>query len=52
MKCSQVIATEQLQWEVSSGLVNGLALLGHKPLFEPTLTQIYVAIWCHQAAMS
>ena len=31
------------------GLGNGLVPLGNKPLPEPMLTQIYVAIWRQQA---
>ena len=39
-------------WSVNSGLGNGLVPSGNKPLPEPMLTQISVAIWCHQAAMT
>ena len=37
---------------VNIGSDNGLVPSGNKPLPEPVLTQIYVAIWCHQAKMS
>ena len=33
--------------EVNIGSGNGLVPSGNKPLPEPMLTQIYVAIWCH-----
>ena len=36
--------TEPIQWEVNIGSVNGLLLSGNKPLPEPMLTLIYVAI--------
>ena len=29
------------------GLVNGLVSSYNKPLSEPMLTQIYIAVWCH-----
>ena len=45
--CSQVNGTELRQWEVNIGSGNGLVPSGTKPLPEPMLTQIYVAIWCH-----
>ena len=39
-------------WEVNIGLGNGLVPSGNKPLPEPMLTQISVAIWRHEATMS
>ena len=36
---------------VRIGLGNGLVLSGNKPLPEPMLTEIYVAIWWHLATM-
>ena len=44
---AQVNATEHLCWEVNIGSGNGLVLLGNKPLPEPILAQIYVAICYH-----
>ena len=38
--------------DVSIGPGNGLVPSGNKPLAEPMLTQIYVAIRHHQATMS
>ena len=32
-------------WQVNIGSGNGLVPSGNKPLPEPMLTQIYVAIW-------
>ena len=37
--------TELMLVNIGSG--NGLVLSGNKPLPEPMLTQIYVAIWRH-----
>ena len=34
-------------WSVNIGSGNGLVTSGNKPLPEPMLTQIFVAIWCH-----
>ena len=34
-----------------NGSGNGLVLSDNKPLSEPMLTQIFVAIWCHYATM-
>ena len=36
-------------WLVNTVSINGLVPSGNKPLPEPILTQIYVAIWRHQA---
>ena len=36
-----------VRWSVNIGSGNGLVLSGNKPLLEPMLTQISVAIWCH-----
>ena len=41
---SHVNATEHLFWQVNIGSGNGLVLSSNKPLPEPMLTQIYVAI--------
>ena len=49
---SQVNATEHLVWLVDIGSDNSLMSSGNKPLREPMLTQICVAIWCHYATMS
>ena len=45
-----VIAPYWLYVIIGSG--NGLVSSGNKPLPEPKLTQIYVAIWRHWAAMT
>ena len=45
--CSQVNATEHFWWLVNIGSGNGLVPSGSKPLPEPMLTQIYVAMWHH-----
>ena len=42
---SHVNATEHLFWQVNIGSGNGLVLSSNKPLPEPMLTQIYVAIY-------
>ena len=34
-------------WSVNIGSGDGLVPSGNKPLPEPMLTQISVAIWCH-----
>ena len=47
--CSQVNARKCL---VNIGPGNGLVPPGNKPLPEPMLTKINVAIWSHQASMS
>ena len=39
-------------WSVNIGSGNGLVLSGNKPLPEPVLTEISVAMWCHLARMS
>ena len=39
-------------WKVNIDSGNGLVPWGNKPLPEPMLTQIYVAIWRHYATMS
>ena len=50
--CPQVIFRGPQWWWISIGLGNGLAPSGNKPLPEPMLTQIYVAIWHHLATTS
>ena len=35
------------RWKVNIGSGSGLVLKGNKPIPEPMLTQIYVAIWHH-----
>ena len=45
--CSQMNATEPHWWKINIGSGNGLVPSGNKPLPEPMLTQIYVAIWLH-----
>ena len=40
-------SNEPEQWEVSIGSGYGLVPAGTKPLPEPMLTLIHVAIWCH-----
>ena len=42
-----LIVTGLHWWWVNTGSGNGLVLSGNKPLLEPMLTQISVAIWCH-----
>ena len=37
---------------VNIGSGNGLVPSGNKPLPEPALTKIFVAIWLHKATMS
>ena len=49
LNCSQVNATEACWWDVDIGSGNGLVPSGNKPLPEPILTQISVAIWHLQA---
>ena len=39
-------------WLVNISSGNGLVPSSNKPLPEPMLTQIFVAIWCHWATMS
>ena len=41
-----------LTYEVNIDSGNGLVSSGTKPLPEPMLTQIYIAISCHWATMS
>ena len=43
--CSQMNAREHFWWQVNIGSGNGLVPSGNKPLPEPMLTQICVAIW-------
>ena len=43
--CPQMNVRGRYWLSVSTGLGNGLVPLGNKPLFEPILTNIYVAIW-------
>ena len=45
--CLQVNATRPYWWLVNISSGNGLVSPGNKPLPEPMLIQIYVAIWCH-----
>ena len=52
MYCLYVNGSGSWQMSVRIGLGNGLVLSGNKPLPEPMLTEIYVAIWCHLATMS
>ena len=40
-------ATRTKWWVVSIGSVNGLLPSGSKPLPEPTMTEIHVALWLH-----
>ena len=47
----KMIATGLHWWYVNSGSGNGLVPSDNKPLPEPMLRQIYVAIWRHQATM-
>ena len=44
--------SQDLTDEVNFGSGKGLVPSGNKPLSEPMLTKIYVAIWRHQATMS
>ena len=57
----QFVCIPQFHWDLflrvqltisQIGSGNGLVPSGNKPLPEPMLTQIYVAIWRHQATMS
>ena len=50
--CHQVKAKTPHWSLVNIGSGNGLVPSGNKPLPEPMLTKIYVAIWCHKATMS
>ena len=43
--CSKVNATELHWWDINIDSGNGLVPAGTRPLPEPMLTQIYVAIW-------
>ena len=45
--CSEMNATKPCQWEAKIGLGDGLVPPGNKPLPEPVVTQIDVAIWRH-----
>ena len=45
-------ATEPHQWLVNIGSDNGLIPSRNKPLAVSMLTHLYVAIWCHDAALS
>ena len=45
--CPHMIVTGLHWWSVNIGSVNGLVPSGNKPLPEPMLTQISVAIWRH-----
>ena len=46
-----VVAIEcsQIWWKVNIGSTNGLVPSGNKPLHEPMVTRIYVAILLHRA---
>ena len=50
--CPNMNVIGLLWWSVNIGSGNGLVPSGTKPLPEPMLTQISVAIWCHYATMS
>ena len=52
MYCLYVNGSTSWQMSVRIGLGYGLVLSGNKPLPEPMLTEIYVAIRCHLATMS
>ena len=45
--CTNVNVTGLHWWSINIGSGNGLVPSGNKPLPEPMLTQIYVAIWRH-----
>ena len=45
--CPQMNVTGPYWWQVIIGSGNGLVPTGNKPLPEPMLTQIFVAIWHH-----
>ena len=45
--CPDMNVTGLHWWSVIIGSGNGLVPSGNKPLPEPVLTQISVAIWCH-----
>ena len=45
--CPQMNVNGPYWWWVNIGSGHGLVPSGNKPLPEPMLTQIYVAIWCH-----
>ena len=46
-QCPTIKASESHWWLVNIGSGNGLVPSGNKPLPEPMLTPIYVAIWHH-----
>ena len=50
--CCQVNATTHHWSLVNIGSCNGLVPSGSKPLPEPMLTKVPVAIWCHWARIS
>ena len=50
--CPNMNVTGLHWWSVYIGSANGLVQSGNKPLPEPMLTQISVAIWRHWATMS
>ena len=50
--CLHVNATRPNWWSANSGSGNGLVPSGNKPLTEPMLTPIYVAIWHHRVTIS
>ena len=50
--CPDMNVTGPHWWSVNIGSGNGLVPSHNKPLPEPMLTQISVAIWRHQATMS
>ena len=45
------LPTGEYHKAINIGSGNGLLLSGNKPLSEPMLTQIFVAIWRHQATV-
>ena len=50
--CPNMKVTRLHRWSVNIGSGNGLVPSGNKPLPEPMVTQICVAIWRHWATMS
>ena len=50
--CSQMNITEPHWWWINIGSDNGLVPSGNKPIHEPMLTQVFIALWYHQATVS
>ena len=50
-KCPQVYATKHFWWWVNTGSNNGLMPSDNKPLPEPTLTQVCISLWRHEATI-